>query len=210
MLVNVSHSFMSDSATPWTVGGCSPPLSSAQGIFQEYCNFLLPGIFLILELRSPTSGPLGKPKYVLSLFFNFLVKKCFIEVFIAVVQFTQGECLEIHRLFTALMLADTVTCVWWTRTSLGWRSELTEPWVTPWSCHWMIHFSSLSFSATDKNECLNSTACPLTATCKNTQGSYFCVCNPGFETPEGRTQFIGSRGTCVGKQILWHLQGKTF
>ena len=140
MLVNVSHSFMSDSATPWTVGGCSPPLSSAHGIFQEYCNFLLPGIFLILELRSPTSGPLGKPKYVLSLFFNFLVKKCFIEVFIAVVQFTQGECLEIHRLFTALMLADTVTCVWWTRTSLGWRSELTEPWVTPWSCvtEWFI------------------------------------------------------------------------
>ena len=73
MLVNVSHSFMSDSAPPWTAGGCSPPVSSDHGISKKYCNFLLPGIFLILKPRSPTSEPLGKPKYVLSPFFNFLV-----------------------------------------------------------------------------------------------------------------------------------------
>ena len=120
---------------------------------QEYCNFLLQGLFLILKPRSSTSKPLRKPKYVLNLFFNFLVKKCFIEVFITVVQFTQGECLETHRLSTALMLAEAVTCVWWTCTGMGWRSELMEPWVTPWSpvTGW---FTFRPFPATDKNECL--------------------------------------------------------
>ena len=82
-----------------------------------------------------------------------------------------------------------------------------EPWVTPWSpvTDW---FTLHPFPATDKNECLNSTACPLTATCKNTRGSYLCVCNPGFETPDRRAQFTGSRGTCIGKQILWRLPVK--
>ena len=92
-------------------------------------------------------------------------------------------------------------------TDVAWKGELMEPWVTPWSpvTDW---FTFHPFPATDKNECLNSTACPLTATCNNTQGSYLCVCNPGFETPAGRAHFTGSRGTCIGKQILWRLPVK--
>ena len=77
-------------------------------------------------------------------------------------------------------------------------------------CHWIIHFSSLSFSATDKNECLNPALCSPTARCKNTRGSYLCVCNPGFETPDGGTQFTDSGGTCISKQIPWCLRVKIF
>ena len=109
-----------------------------------------------------------------------------------------------HRLWPVCWTCHKGGMERWTHGAL---SDPMKPWATPWSpvTDW---FTFHPFPATDKNECLNTTLCPLTATCRNTQGSYFCVCNPGFETPEGRTQFTGSRGTCIGKQILWRLPVK--
>ena len=36
------------------------------------------------------------------------------------------------------------------------------------------------FSNTDVDECTNENICDVNAQCVNTEGSYECVCNPGY------------------------------
>lgn len=53
----------------------------------------------------------------------------------------------------------------------------------------------------DINECLlPEVSCGSFATCKNSEGSYFCVCNPGYKLLSGAESFINqSENTCQGK-----------
>ena len=68
----------------------------------------------------------------------------------------------------------------------------------------------LPLPATDKDECKNSSICPPTAKCKNVPGRYYCICNPGFVSTDGRDRFTGSGATCIGEQILHLHQMKMF
>ncbi|KAI4877435.1 hypothetical protein NFI96_026929 [Prochilodus magdalenae] len=53
----------------------------------------------------------------------------------------------------------------------------------------------------DFNECLHLRGiCGPNSTCHNTEGSYYCTCNHGFFSRNGREIFNGSQGvTCDGK-----------
>ena len=45
----------------------------------------------------------------------------------------------------------------------------------------------------DTNECLQNSSCHPNATCNNTDGSYMCICDSGYN---------GDGFTCNGKKIL--------
>ena len=55
--------------------------------------------------------------------------------------------------------------------------------------------------STDDNECGNLTqSCGENANCTNTQGSYYCMCAPGFRSSSNEDKFITNDGTtCIGK-----------
>ena len=44
----------------------------------------------------------------------------------------------------------------------------------------------------DTNECLLNSTCHSNATCNNTEGSYVCICNTGYD---------GDGLTCNGKKV---------
>ncbi|XP_058394034.1 adhesion G protein-coupled receptor E1 isoform X3 [Diceros bicornis minor] len=46
------------------------------------------------------------------------------------------------------------------------------------------------------DECADPRACPEHATCHNSPGSYYCVCNPGFVSSSGNMRFRGPGETC--------------
>ena len=50
----------------------------------------------------------------------------------------------------------------------------------------------------DTNECLQTSTCHPNATCTNTEGSYMCTCNTGYD---------GDRFACNGKNTLTQIQG---
>ncbi|XP_070323969.1 adhesion G protein-coupled receptor L4 isoform X3 [Odocoileus virginianus] len=65
----------------------------------------------------------------------------------------------------------------------------------------------------DDNECGNLTqSCGENANCTNTQGSYYCVCAPGFRSSSNQDKFITNDGTiCVAHQAslsMWILQSR--
>ena len=45
----------------------------------------------------------------------------------------------------------------------------------------------------DSNECLQNSPCHPNATCHNTEGSYVCICDAGYD---------GDGFTCNGKKIV--------
>lgn len=55
--------------------------------------------------------------------------------------------------------------------------------------------------STDDNECGNLTQpCGENANCTNTEGSYYCMCAPGFRSSSHQDRFITNDGTiCIGK-----------
>ncbi|XP_058381835.1 adhesion G protein-coupled receptor E1-like isoform X2 [Diceros bicornis minor] len=55
---------------------------------------------------------------------------------------------------------------------------------------------NLTVSAFDVDECADPRACPEHATCHNSPGSYYCVCNSGFVSSSGNTTFRGPGETC--------------
>ena len=55
----------------------------------------------------------------------------------------------------------------------------------------LISFTVLFFL--DINECLQNSSCHLNATCNNTDGSYVCICDSGYN---------GDGFTCNGKKTL--------
>ena len=70
------------------------------------------------------------------------------------------------------------------------------------------------FYLTDVDECANSKSCPEHSTCRNSLGSYSCVCNPGYVSKSGKTSFQGPAETCKGRfrgllGIMSNLFGKT-
>uniref|UniRef100_F1SCM7 Adhesion G protein-coupled receptor E1 n=1 Tax=Sus scrofa TaxID=9823 RepID=F1SCM7_PIG len=52
------------------------------------------------------------------------------------------------------------------------------------------------FICTDVNECANPKTCPEHAICRNSVGSYSCVCKPGFESSRGKTSVQGPGQMC--------------
>ena len=53
---------------------------------------------------------------------------------------------------------------------------------------------NILFSLVDINECkLNTDECDINASCNNTEGSYQCTCNSGYQ---------GTGLTCVGKRVV--------
>lgn len=51
----------------------------------------------------------------------------------------------------------------------------------------------------DIDECQDEKVCGQNATCINTQGSYFCVCNAGFGVKSGKSMFYGNQEKCEGE-----------
>ncbi|KAM9241619.1 adhesion G protein-coupled receptor E1-like [Dugong dugon] len=56
--------------------------------------------------------------------------------------------------------------------------------------------STMASTIHDVDECTDPRACPEHATCSNTVGSYFCFCNPGFESSSGNLTFQGLGEKC--------------
>ncbi|XP_047633271.1 adhesion G protein-coupled receptor E1 isoform X6 [Phacochoerus africanus] len=54
------------------------------------------------------------------------------------------------------------------------------------------------FICTDVNECANPKTCPEHAICRNSVGSYSCVCKPGFESSRGKMSVQGPGQMCRG------------
>ncbi|XP_047633267.1 adhesion G protein-coupled receptor E1 isoform X2 [Phacochoerus africanus] len=52
------------------------------------------------------------------------------------------------------------------------------------------------FICTDVNECANPKTCPEHAICRNSVGSYSCVCKPGFESSRGKMSVQGPGQMC--------------
>ncbi|XP_045848297.1 adhesion G protein-coupled receptor E1 isoform X2 [Meles meles] len=52
------------------------------------------------------------------------------------------------------------------------------------------------FACTDVDECADPGICPEHATCRNSPGSYSCVCNLGFESSRGNRNIQGPGETC--------------
>uniref|UniRef100_K9IVL3 Egf-like module containing, mucin-like, hormone receptor-like 1 n=1 Tax=Sus scrofa TaxID=9823 RepID=K9IVL3_PIG len=52
------------------------------------------------------------------------------------------------------------------------------------------------FICTDVNECANPKTCPEHAICRNSVGSYSCVCKSGFESSTGKMGIQGPGETC--------------
>ncbi|KAM6168068.1 adhesion G protein-coupled receptor E1 [Erethizon dorsatum] len=48
----------------------------------------------------------------------------------------------------------------------------------------------------DKNECLDTTTCPVYSTCSNTVGSYYCTCKQGFRATNGQSHFSSPGVLC--------------
>ena len=71
------------------------------------------------------------------------------------------------------------------------------------SCLTMLSYSSsadknILFSLVDIDECkLNGDECDINASCNNTEGSYQCTCNSGYQ---------GTGLTCAGKRIIQVVQ----
>lgn len=53
---------------------------------------------------------------------------------------------------------------------------------------------------TDTDECKTENVCGLNASCINTQGSYYCVCNAGYALKSGKSSFSGQEEQCEGDE----------
>lgn len=54
----------------------------------------------------------------------------------------------------------------------------------------------------DIDECQEEMICGQNATCINTQGSYYCVCNAGFGLKSGNYGFSGNQEQCEGEGYI--------
>ena len=58
----------------------------------------------------------------------------------------------------------------------------------------MSYVSDCCFSLVDIDECkLNTDECDINASCNNTEGSYLCTCNSGYQ---------GTGLICTGKRVI--------
>lgn len=55
----------------------------------------------------------------------------------------------------------------------------------------MVHDLHLIYPTIDINECLTQRDICGAGRCTNTEGSYFCTCDPGYELTEDRSRCIG-------------------
>lgn len=65
--------------------------------------------------------------------------------------------------------------------------------------HSVTLYTHSAFSSLDEDECNEHDVCGGNATCINTNGSFYCACNPGFALKSGRTTFTGSDEQCEGE-----------
>ncbi len=62
-------------------------------------------------------------------------------------------------------------------------------------------FCLLSVPKLDRDECDEPSFCGKHATCHNTAGDYFCICDAGFRLNSGETNFTDTSELCQSRSF---------